>query len=284
MSGLTPEQRELRRTGIGASESPCIIGLSPFGNATSVWAEKAGLEIREATDAMELGLILEEGIARLYTKKTGFEVAHFGTLRHPEYPWMLATPDLAIFGERRIAQIKLVGSYMAHHWAEGVPDYVEVQCQHEMEVVNADHCDVLALIGGTDFRVLPLQRDREMGRDLVEVCRSFWERHIRDGEMPDPDGTTIADAAIKARYQFRRPILLTATPEAEQLGRTWLAADARIRAAEKEQALAEQKLKVIIGEHEGIEGEGFRATWKANKKNVRAFLCKELGVEKERAA
>lgn len=284
MSGLTAEQRELRRTGIGASESPCIVGVSPFGNAISVWAEKVGIEIREATDAMELGLILEEGVARLYAKKTGYELAHFGTIRHPRYPWMLATPDLAVFGQRRIAQIKLVGAHMAHHWVDGVPDYVEVQVQHEMEVADADACDVLALIGGTDFRVLPVERDREMGRDLVSVCHDFWTKHVVGNEMPDPDGSAIADAAIKARFQHRRPVLLPATEEAEGLGRTWLAADRRIRDAEVEQAVAEQRLKVLIGEHEGIEGEGFRATWRPTKKGNRVFLCKEIGVEKEEAA
>lgn len=284
MSGLTAEQLAFRRTGIGASESPCLVGVSPFGNAISVWAEKVGIEIREETDAMELGLILEEGITRLYAKKTGYDVAHFGTIRHPRFPWMLATPDLAVFGQRRVAQIKLVGAWMAHHWDGGVPDYVEVQVQHEMEVADADVCDVLALVGGTDFRILTVERDREMGRDLVEVCRVFVERHIIGGEMPDPDGSAIADAAIKARFQRTRPVLLPATEEAERLGRAWLAADRRIRDAEKAQALAEQKLKVLIGENEGIEGEGFRVTWKANKKGTRVFLCKELGAAKEEAA
>jgi putative phage-type endonuclease len=284
MSGLTAEQQTFRRTGIGASESPCLVGLSPFGNPISVWAEKVGIEIRETTDAMDLGVILEEGVARLYARKTGHEVAHFGTLRHPRFPWMLATPDLAVFGERRLAQIKIVGAFMAHHWAAGVPGYVEVQVQHEMEVADADACDVVALIGGTDFRILPVERDREMGRDLVEVCEAFWTKHVLGNVMPDPDGSAIADAAIRARFQHSRPTLLSATDEAERYARVWLEADEHVRRAEKAQAIAEQQLKLIIGEHEGIEGEGFRATWRANKKGTRVFLCKRLGAESEEAA
>src|SRR5688572_18834229 len=107
--GFDAEQTAFRRTGVGASESPCLVGVSPFGNEISVWCEKMGLEIKEATDEMELGLLLEEGAARLYAKKTGFSVCHFGSIRHPRYPWMLATPDLAVFGQRRLAQIKIVG-------------------------------------------------------------------------------------------------------------------------------------------------------------------------------
>lgn len=284
MSGLTKEQQSIRATGIGASESPCLVGLSPFGNAISVWASKMGLDIIEPTASMELGLILEAGMAQLYMKKTSRQVACFGTLHHTSNPFMVASPDLAVFGERRLVQLKLVGSHMAHHWAGGVPDYVEVQVQHEMEVSDADACDVVALIGGTDFRILSVERDRDVGHDLSELCRNFWLKHVVTQSMPDPDGSAFADAAIRARYQHKRPVLLTATEEAERLGRHWLEADQRIRDAEKEQAISEQRLKLMIGEHEGIEGEGFRATWKANKKNTRVFLCKELGAAKEEAA
>jgi len=282
---FTPEQAAFRRTGIGASESPCLIGVSPFGNEISVWCEKVGIEIREATDEMELGLLLEDGARKLYEKKTGFETAHFGSIRHAKYPWMVATPDLAVFGQRRLGQIKIVGHWMAHHWTEGVPDYVEVQVQHEMEVADADVCDVIAIIGGTDFRIFEVERDRELGADLVEVCRSFWEKYVVTNEMPDPDGSAIADAALKARLKFQRPELVAATPEAERLGKAWLEADGRIRRAEKDQAIAEQRLKLLIGESAGIEGESFRVTWKANKKGTRVFLLKALGMkEGEEAA
>lgn len=284
MSGLTPEQMAFRRTGIGASESPCLVGLSPFGNEISVWAEKMGLSVDKPTDEQELGLILEDGAARLYRKKTGFETAHFGTIRHPKFPFMLATPDLAVFGQRRLGQIKVVGHWMAHHWSEGVPDYVVCQVQHEMEVADADLCDVIALVGGTEFRILTVERDRQMGRDLVDVCRSFYERHIVTGQMPDPDGSEAASAALKARYRVQRDELIAATADDEALGKTWLAADAALRAAEHEQAVAEQKLKLRIGDRQGIEGESFRATWKTNKKGVRSFLLRELGVSAERAA
>jgi len=284
VSGLTPEQLEMRRTGIGASESPCIIGLSPHGTEISVWASKMGLFQDESTDAQELGLIIEDAAAQLYRRKTGYATAHFGTIRHPRYPWMLATPDLAIFGERRLAQIKLVGAWMMRHWEEGVPDYVCCQVQHEMEVADAEVCDVIAIVGGTDFRILPVERDREMGAHLVEICRSFFEKHVVTGVMPDPDGSAEAYEAIRARYAYKAPTYVRATENDEADARTWLRAKRVIDEAKKLKDVAEQRLKIRIGEQEGIEGEGFRATWKASKAGVRSFLLKELGVSNEAAA
>jgi predicted phage-related endonuclease len=243
-----------------------------------------GLEIKEQTDAMEIGNFLEDGIGRLYSHKTGYKTAQFGTIRHAKYPWMLCTPDLCVFGQRRLAQVKIVGAFMAHHWLDGVPDYVLVQVQHEMEVCDADVCDVVALIGGTDLRIVAVERDRAMGADLVDVCRSFYEKHVVTGEMPDPDGSDTATAAIKARFRKDGPAMVVATPEVEAYAKAWLQADATIRDAEKRQALAEQHIKLAIGENAGIEGESFRVTWKATKKGTRTFLLKEAGVRKGEAA
>jgi putative phage-type endonuclease len=281
---LSIEQMEFRRTGIGASESPCLIGVSPFGSPISVWAEKMGLSIDEPTMAMNVGNFLEDGLARLYAHETKRTVAHFGSIRHPKYPWMICTPDLCVFGERRIAQIKMVGMWMVHHWEEGVPDYVEVQVQHEMEVTDADVCDVVALLGGTDFRIIPIERDRSMGADLVEVCGDFYKRHVLTGEMPEVDGSEAATLALRERFRQRRTTFLPATDEAEAWGRKWLDADERMATGSADRELAAQKLKTLIGENEGIEGECFRATWKANKNGVRSFKVKELGRAKEEAA
>jgi len=281
---LSTEQLEMRRKGIGASESPCLVGVSPFGGPIGVWAKKMGLFTERPTDAMDLGNYLEEGILRMYADKTKRQIMGFGTVTHPKHPWMLCTPDGAAFGERRIVQVKLVGSWMASHWEEGVPDYVEVQVQHEMEVCDVPVCDVVAVLGGTEYRCIEVKRDRSVGRDLVEICHAFWKDHVLTGEMPEPDGGEEARATIGARWKHRDEKMIAATPELERLGIAWLVEDEKIRAAEKAQSLIEQKLKIAIGEHEGIEGESFRATWKENKAKKRVFLLKEAGNRKVMAA
>lgn len=276
---LTAEQMAFRRTGIGASESPCLVGVSPFGNEWSVWAEKMGLSADAPTTAMNVGNFLEDGLGRLYRHETGYETAHFGSIRHPRHPFMLCTPDLCVFGERRIAQIKMVGAWMVHHWETDIPDYVTVQVQHEMEVCDADVCDVVALLGGTDFRILPVYRDRAMGADLVEVCRTFYERHVLTGEMPDPDGSEAATEALKAKYRRqKRPDLLIASEEAERWGRHWVDADDRARVAAKDLEIASQHLRRLIGDGAGVEGESFRATWKSDKNGRRSFKVKSLSA------
>lgn len=282
---LTKEQIEMRRRWIGASEVPCILGVSPFGNEISVWCSKMGLDIIATTDEMELGNFLEAGIAQMYAHKTGYEIASFGSIAHPRFPFMGCTPDICVFGQSRIAQIKLVGHWMAHHWDDGVPEYVQAQVQAEMEVCDVEVCDVVPLIGGTDIRIIPVYRDREIGAGLVEICRAFWLNHIETGEMPPVDGSEHATAALKALYAQKRQEFKPATAEVEQWGRAWLCLDEKIDADKLEQSRFAQLIKTFIGEAGGVEAEAWRASWKQSKDGKRPFLLKPIGnMKRERAA
>lgn len=284
MSGLTPEQIRQRRAFVGASEVPCLLGISPFGNTLSVWAEKMGLFTRHVTDAMKAGNYLEPGLGRWYADVTGYTVASFGTVVHPKFPFMGCTPDLCVFGQRRIVQIKMVGTFMAHDWEDGVPDYVEAQVQHEMEVCDVDACDVVALIGGTDFRIIPVERDRELGGYLVEVCRDFVERYVLTREMPPVDGSTHAEDVLKARFARDTSGVILPTEEIDALAKAWLAANERLGEADGKRKELTNKLKAILGEAQGVDGDSYKIRWKTNATGARPFTCKAIALRGSRAA
>lgn len=281
---LTPEQLIQRRSFIGASEIACLVGISPHGNAHSVWSSKMGLQVDSPSKEMEAGNWLEPAIAAWYVHETGYQVASFGSVVHPKYSFMGCTPDLCIFGERRIAQIKLVGNWMASLWEEDVPDYVQLQVQQEMEVCDVDVCDVVALIGGTDLRIMPIQRDREIGGYLVKICEDFYRDFVLTREMPPVDASEHAANALKARYARDKIGMLSATPETDRLARAWLAADERLGEVEAERKLITNQLKSIIGDARGIEGDFYRVNWKTNATGARPFTLKAIEMKKFRAA
>lgn len=280
---LTEEQHAQRRNWIGASESPCLLGVSPHGNACSVWVQKV-LDVPDVTTpAEEVGLALEEAIARLYAKRTNREICPFGSVVHPKYPFMGCTPDFAVFGERRLAQVKVVGLWMADGWDEDmVPEHVQIQIQHELEVCNADVGDAVALIG-TDLRILPVERDREIGQGLVEICHDFWKRYVVTREMPPVDASTHATNMLKARFRRDDGEMLPASKEFDALAREWLVADANLGEFDRQRDEIANHMKAIIGNASGVEGEFYRATWKANKNGARSFLCKEIGKRRKAA-
>ena len=59
------EWLELRREGIGGSDAAIIAGLNRFGSEMELWADKKGMAPeKEATEAMKIGVELEDYVAR----------------------------------------------------------------------------------------------------------------------------------------------------------------------------------------------------------------------------
>ena len=91
----SPEWIAERRTGLGGTDLPKILGVSRFGGPMDVFMEKQGLTAPLIeTEAMRWGSILEEPVAQEYARKSGRKVRHAaGFLRHPAYQWAYANLD-----------------------------------------------------------------------------------------------------------------------------------------------------------------------------------------------
>lgn len=284
--GLDAEQIEMRKTGIGASESPMLLGESPHGGPIDLYLRKMGLATFAATPAQEMGNFLEQGVADWYAYKTGSTLDHCTTLRHPEFPWMIATPDRWVNGRDRALQIKMVGPWMAHHWTDaddGIPDYVRVQVTHEMDVAGIRLMDVCAVIGGTDPHIYQIEYDPELAASIRTIVKRFWFDHVLPAIPPTVDGSPSANELLKALYPYHRTAMVDATDEAEEWALRLRAARAGIDRHTASETIAEQKLKEIIGAAEGMAGSDWTITWRANAK-ARPFLFKDAVEKKTRRA
>ena len=96
------EWLEERKKGLGGSDSPVVLGVSPFKTKRELWMEKRGLiEEPELTPAMKRGIVLEDVIARLYSDITKRKLRRKNkVVYHPKYPFMLANFDRLIVGEK----------------------------------------------------------------------------------------------------------------------------------------------------------------------------------------
>lgn len=274
--GLSPAQIRMRKTGIGASEAPMVLGESPHGGRIALYMRKLGLADDFTTPAQEMGNLLENGIATYYARKTGAKLKGATTLRHPRDHWMLATPDRYVNGGQKLLQIKLVGIWMAHHWQdtdEGIPDYVRVQVTQEMDVSGIHLCDVAALIGGTDPRIYQVEYDRDLADGIREANRAFWFDHILPKIPPESDGSDDMNELLKRLYPRSRGPAIVASPELEALASLLIRARANASAWTTEQARIEQEMKRLMGPVEAVEGAGWKVTWRANTK-ARPFVFK----------
>lgn len=267
---LTTVSREdwLAARGLGSSDSSAICGLNPYRTPWQVWAEKVGLvEPFAGNEATEIGLAMEPVISDLYAKRTGHPIAPVNKMfRHKEFPWMTATPDRTIGNwleaPASLGELKNVGWRMVHEWEDGnTPDHAHIQVQHQLLV--CDHyvnAIVIALLGGRELAIRPIEPDPAVQARLIEILCQFWE--LVQTKTPPPLVAEDAEA-IKLLYPNAQAGLEIALPEeAEFLFEQRAKAMEQIKTATSLKDEAETKIKALLGNAERGKGKKFAVSWK----------------------
>lgn len=270
-----------RRSGLGGTDASAIIGVNPYASEMDVWLDKRG-ESAPIPDnpRMWWGRMLEPIVAHRYEVETGRKLwnPESAIYRHPEHDVLIGTPDrmvLDVPGGLGL-DIKTAGVDQAHKWGEPgtdeIPDQYAAQCCHYMLVTGSAAWEVAVLIGGNDFRVYRLKRDVEFEAHLKQRLLDWWKKHMVEGVAPSMSGSRGVRDYLARRFPRETGPIIKATTEADiaagRLGRARLALDE----FEKDKAVQENILKSIIGEAAGIEGDGWRVSWKATKgRRVRNF-------------
>lgn len=270
--GLSREEwLDVRRQGIGGSDAAGIAGASPFASALSVYlakVEPAGEG--ETSDAIHWGNVLEDVVAREFSRRTGFKVRRRNaTLKHPDYPWMLANVDrlVADGGDGpAILEVKTRSTHARKQWDEGVPQDVMYQVQHYLCVTGYSRAYVAVLIGGSDYRHHLVQRDEAFIQHLITLERDFWQDHVLAGVPPAPDGSQASTVSLNRLYptaELEGEVILPAS--AAQLLRHLAEAKSVKKAAENDCARLENLVKAQMGDAETAYLAGIErpvCTWK----------------------
>ena len=102
-------------TGVGGSDAPAVLGISPWATPYDLWLSKLGHTTALATsEPMRWGSLLEPVILGEYVRRTRRTVHEKpDMLRHPTHQFMLAHLDGRIVDESRIVEIKTARSASA---------------------------------------------------------------------------------------------------------------------------------------------------------------------------
>lgn len=266
---------DARRNGIGASEAPMILGLSPFKSRLHLFAEK--LELVEPDDTereiLYWGKTLEAPIAERYATVTGRKVqreAPYTLRRSRQHAFMVATLDALTWPEpQQIAplEIKNVGAYRADDWHEEPPLHIQVQVQHQLAVTGYQRASIAALVGGNRLIWMDVTRNDRFIAALIEKETEFWQRLLAH-DPPPVDGSESARDILRKLYPRETPGLVVNLPgEAVD----WDTELQQVKKAGKDyedkKLELENKIKAAIGEAEaGILPNGTSYTWKASER------------------
>lgn len=290
----TDFQKE-RQSGIGSSDMPAILGISPWRSPVDVYLDKIGERpVSEVSAAMRVGLKLEPLIASEYVELTDSLLNENETFfRHPDHDWFITHPDRFVIDSNgdldRLVELKSVGPYMAHLWGEPgtdeVPEYYIVELQHRLEIIHEmfgiEYADIAAFFRGpAETKIYTVKYDPELGKLMLDRAKTFWFDHVKKQQPPAMDGSPAATELLKRKFPRSEDIELKATPAVQLVVDTLKAGYRSQAAVNKEVAKLEQDIRFVMGTVAVLNVGDERITWKQDRPGQKIdykSIVKELG-------
>lgn len=282
------EWLQLRKQGIGSSDAAAAVGLNPYQSMLELWLIKTGRDqdlpkpdFEDDSSPLYWGNILEPIVAQHYSQRTGHKVRRVNAiLQHPDpaLPWMLANLDYRVSPSRggdsssspvTLLECKTAGEYGARLWRNGVPEYVQLQVQHQLAVTGEQAADVCVLICGQQIQIHRIERDDELIARLIELEQQFW--HYVETDTPPPaDGSASAQAALRALYpQDAGTVLdLSHDPDLNQTFDQYLDLRQQIEQAEQQEEHLKQQLQQRMGDASQAVFARGSVSWKRSKDSL----------------
>ncbi len=186
---LTESQIKDRKNYLGGTDIAKILGLSRWGTALQVFAEKTGqIEPEDISGKMpvRLGIKFEPIISELFEEETGKKLHRVNEeLRHPKYDFLRGHLDRRVVGEKAIVEIKSTSAWNKDSWADGeAPMDYQIQTMYYMALTGAERGYLVCLIGNQDLKIKTIERDQKVLDSIIEKAVDFWQRFVLTRTMP----------------------------------------------------------------------------------------------------
>lgn len=275
---LTDEQLAKRHEGLGASDTPIVMGYSSYKTPYQLYLEKTGIvsSDQELTEQQYWGQALEPIIIKRFSEENSVEVSFPDTVYHPDYPFIFANLDGWIASENAVIEAKAANSFQRKEWDMGVSDGIPliylIQVAKQCAVTNASRGYCAVLIGGMEYKQFTYERDAALEDLIIEADKEFWHC-VQNRIEPEPSNTN--DCRLKfPRAHPDKIARSTFSITAELIELT------KIKSMIKHLDSEEDKLKMRLMSHMGSaeyligQNDELLATWKGNKKGTRVFNIK----------
>jgi len=278
---LTAKQRERRKTALGASDIPAIIGKDPFRSAYDLWLDKSGRlpepDAAEEHDRFAVNNALEPAILQLSAMKLGRPVVKpTATFTHGAGILLANVDGMVEKFAKGQPIVEAKSTSIAEGWGEPdsdqVPSRVLIQVQMQMLCSSSKVAYVARLLGqfGFKFEMYRVEFNEKLAAELLRRAHAFWTDHVEADVAPEVTPFNIPD--IDLLSQIDREDKAVEIP-AEIIEQFIALNRARIDA---EKAEEEAKARLIAALGDGNRGEcpGFNVKYtlvKTSKFNAKKF-------------
>ncbi|MEU8473709.1 YqaJ viral recombinase family protein [Streptomyces hygroscopicus] len=198
-----------RRSGIGSSDVPAILGLVDMKPPLTVYYDKIGRDVDDAGEAAYWGTVQEEPVARRWAMQNRSVIRRVGLVAHVDHPHWMTTLDRRVtecpLAEDEQApcalEVKTRSAFKSAQWHAGAPDDVLAQMLWQIIVNGYEHMHYAVLIGGNEYHQGTVRADQytDVMADITVAVDRFWHEHVQAQVPPEPTGN--GEALVKL---FRR--------------------------------------------------------------------------------
>lgn len=258
----SPEWHEHRRKYRNASETPAVLGVSPWTSPYDLWLIKTGRKSQEENEAMKYGSAMEPAARNAYEALTG-NIMQPKVMINGLYS---ASLDGITLEGHMLLEIKC--PFQGNHselWAQVkqgiVPEHYRLQVQHQLMVSGCSiaHLWVFDGLEGVNLSIRP-----DLG--TFEQIRSAWDRFQQNLDSDTPPPLTEQDTVLREDNTW-----------AEVAG-LYVSLKAHADKAAKEADEAKARL-VALTQHNRESGYGVAVTRfykQGNKEEVRVTISREV--------
>lgn len=282
-TALSSERKGL----ITSSVAAAALGLHPNMSQIEAWLRVRGEDEFAGSKATDRGTRLESLILDYPVDQLGLTREHAPFRRHPEFAWAGDSADAVYLRKRDVVfvgEAKSVAFGGAENYGpEGtdeVPDHVLVQCQwHLAHWPEAQRCVVPILIGGYEFefRLYYVNRDPELIGIMFEDLAKWHRDYVVSGKPPAPMANDTE--WLKQRYPTGKGTMLPDSPEVAVAAREYERAREAAKQADQIKGEASNRLRSLLGAHDGVKGEWGSVSYRNNKSFLVTdweSLCRDL--------
>lgn len=285
------EWLEARRSGIGGSDVPAILGLSPWKTPLDVYLDKIG---ESATDAVDdgpdtpiyWGNVLEDVVATEYARRTGHKIRRVNRqLVHPEIRIATANLDRMVVstpagpGVLECKTARAANDDWGEPGTDDVPDYYLAQVVHYLGVTGYRWADLAVLfLSDREFRIYHIERDDDLVSHLLESEQEWWREHVEARIPPAP--MSVED--MKRLWPRDSGREVVSSRDIESACSELAGVKERLNVYEKRKGELEARIKGFMEDASVLVDPAGKplATWKAAKDSTRTdwkAVASELG-------
>jgi putative phage-type endonuclease len=261
-----------RSSGIGSSEIAAVLGLNPYMSAFDVWLTKTNRAPADVDTAPKYwGRRLQRVIVEEYEIRRKVNVVFMfdEPMRHPERSWQIASPDAIIPTEKVIVEAKAPGLRQAPKYGpEGtdeIPEEHLLQCHWQLSTLDYQEAAPAILLGGQDFRIYRVTRDRELEDAMLSAGYKFWFENVQADVPPEIKDTDRTRDWLRRAFPRELQPLRRATEEEALLAHKYADALRQKAVIEEYIGILDVKIRAAIAADGGLEADDFRLTYRKAK-------------------